>query len=455
MQMRPGMRAGSWAIMAGLVLVAMSALCGGAAAHKLKILHTFGQNQFDGLTPSAAPVMDAPGNLFGTTTNGGAHGAGAVYELTPKSNGKGYAYKIIYDFCSQTHCADGQMPTGGLIVDANGNLYGTALLSDLGNIYGGAAFELTHDAGRTNWTYTALYSFCAAGPPQCLDGSNPYTTLTYAGAATGAAYDGISPLYGSSTGGGPFNGYGVVFQLTPSGIRRTAWSESVLYDYCGGGDGCAQAFWAGDGIVADGNGNIFGAALVGGAFSSGAIFELPTGGTPRNAAVVYNFCSLSACADGGAPGGPPLLDAFENLFGTASSGGIRTRFCNSGCGTVFRLVPNGASWDYTVVHAFCAEGGHCRGGFSPWGSLLSDGAGSLFGTTASGGNVIKGRHARSFGGTLFALDTELSVLDRFCTEANCADGQAPLAGARSASGKIFGVTPAGGAGYGVIFEYLP
>ena len=144
----------------------------------------------DGANPLADLVIDTNGNLYGTTLKGGASGKGTVFEVT--ANG---SETVLYNFCSQPGCRDGSSPKAGLILDTNGNLYGTTY-------YGGAkrgrgtVFELS-----ASGTETVLHSFSANG----TDGYNP---------VAGLVMDDKGNLYGTTLVGGANKG-GTVFEVTP------------------------------------------------------------------------------------------------------------------------------------------------------------------------------------------------------------------------------------------------
>jgi uncharacterized repeat protein (TIGR03803 family) len=155
-------------------------------------------NCADGAQPSAGLVSDRKGNLYGTTSGGGAYQSGVVFKLTPKRK-----ETVLYGFCAQSNCADGALPLAGPVFDNRGNLYGTTP-------YGGASgagvvFKLTPKGKET-----VLYSFCAQG---CTDGYRPFA---------GVVFDQKGNLYGTTQYGGFSNyptdcykGCGVVFKLTP------------------------------------------------------------------------------------------------------------------------------------------------------------------------------------------------------------------------------------------------
>ena len=136
--------------------------CSGFAASQQKALYSFcatavGLYCIDGALPRAGLIRDDSGNLYGTTSEGGAGGAGTVFQLTPNKTKTAWAHKVLYRFCAQGggNCTDGAFPEAGVIRDASGNLYGT---TDGGGAVGeGTVFELTPPApGKTLWTETVL-----------------------------------------------------------------------------------------------------------------------------------------------------------------------------------------------------------------------------------------------------------------------------------------------------------
>jgi len=161
---------------------------------KEKVLHDFNNNGKDGYYPEAGLIFDATGNLYGTTYGGGADNVGAVFRLTRKASG-GWAEKILHDF--NDNGKDGAYPAAGLIVDASGNLYGTTY----GGAFGlGTAFELTPKAGG-GWTEKILHRFNDNGK----DGNHPQASLVF---------DASGNLYGTTYDGGVY-GDGTVFEITP------------------------------------------------------------------------------------------------------------------------------------------------------------------------------------------------------------------------------------------------
>ena len=314
---------------------------------ELSPLYSFQGGQ-DGARPSGGVTVGSDGNLYGTTSGGGQHGAGTVYKLSPpaaicRSFLCPWTETILYQF---TGGADGGYPGDAPVFDSAGNLYGTTGGGGIGD--NGVVFKLTHSG--SGWTESVLDSF--AGSP---DGVGP---------VAGVTFDGSGNLYGTTAEGGTANG-GTVYQLTPSG---SGYTEKVLYSFQGGSDG--ELPYAG--VVLDPAGNLYGATFYAGARQGGAIYEL----TPSNGNWVFNVIYSPVLQGlGGAAG--TLLRRFDgSLFGTLLTGGFDG--CSGyGCGSVFQLSPSNGSWVYTSLYEFTdgADGGN------PEGALILDEAGSLYGTT--------------------------------------------------------------------------
>jgi uncharacterized repeat protein (TIGR03803 family) len=221
------------------------------------VLHAFAGGK-DGASPTAGLTFDANGNLFGTAPNNGADGKGVVFELIPGSGG--WSESIVYTFTGGT---DGGVPTGGVIFDSTGNMYGTAgaggnVSCRLTGITGcGVVFELIPGAGGL-WTEMVLYSFSGA------DGVGP---------AAAMLFDPAGVLYGTTAFGGRNlcanePGCGVVFSLTPN--SDGTWSEAVLHTFSGTRD---QSLPEAP-LILDAKGNLYGTALGDPQYGDGAVFEL-------------------------------------------------------------------------------------------------------------------------------------------------------------------------------------
>jgi uncharacterized repeat protein (TIGR03803 family) len=200
----------------------------------------------DGDNPFAPLLLGTDGNLYGTTLAGGAHGDGEVFKITPSG-----ALTVLYSFCSQSGCADGEFPQTGLVQASDGNFYGTTIL---GGAYGnGTIFKMTPTG-----TLTTIYSVCSQNG--CPDGNYLYAGLIQ-------ATDGN--LYGIMQIGGA-NNFGTIFSITTSGALTT------LYSFCSQ-SGCADGEYPAAGLVQDTNGTLYGTTADGGANGDGTVFSLSLG----------------------------------------------------------------------------------------------------------------------------------------------------------------------------------
>jgi uncharacterized repeat protein (TIGR03803 family) len=150
----------------------------------------------DGVKPYFVNLVTGnAGNIYGTTVGGGLHQGGVVFELSPGKSG-GYSESVLYAFCAQNGCSDGTLPSGGVVFDAEGNLYGTTAYGGSG---GGVVYELSPTSGG-GWTETVIHSFTGA-----TDGAYPSGNLLL---------DALGSAYGMGEIGGLY-GFGVVFEVTP------------------------------------------------------------------------------------------------------------------------------------------------------------------------------------------------------------------------------------------------
>ncbi|MEI9933165.1 MAG: choice-of-anchor tandem repeat GloVer-containing protein [Rhizomicrobium sp.] len=439
-----------------MLLGAFAPVRSAASAHGYseQIVHSYCEKSKcrDGGGPQAKPLLDPAGNLYVANAT--------VLEFTRDEFGK-WNEKTLYTFCSRANCRDGIRPSVSLIMDVSGNLYGTTLLG--GKYNTGLAFELLPDAERKRWTEKVLYDFCYPdGNGGCTVGNGTewqVSGLTYAGAASGALYDGISPLYGTTghggTGGSPG---GTVFELTPGTPK---WQETILYSFCSQTD-CADGAYPTAGVILDGNGNLYGTTVDGGhgTGTPGTVFELSSNArrTQWTETVLHSFCSQSNCTDGAGPEGELVMDASGNLLGTTVAGG------STMAGVIFKLVPNGASSTETVLYNFCSRTTNCLDGASPNSSLVLDASGNIFGVTPYGGGN-NGGDSFEGSGTLFELTpSQYRVLHKFCAKQFCDDGQFPLAGViLDGAGNLYGTTRSGGKGGvggeghygGTVFQFSP
>ena len=320
---------------------------------QLSVLFAFtGGN--DGGNPYAGVTFDAQGNLYGTTQAGGAYGAGTVFELSPAMGG-GWTESVLYSFSGGT---DGKSPFSGVILDPEGNLYGT---TNAGGTYSlGTVFKLTPPGGGGGgWSESVLHSFS-----NIHDGANPYA---------GLVRDYQGNLYGTTVAGG--SGAGTVFKLAPPANRETTWTESVIHSFRGGRDGAAPYA----DLILDAAGNLYGTTSGGGIgqYGYGIVFMLSPpnpGKVTWTESAIYRFTGKNG--DGAYPYARLVLDGQGNLYGTTQNGGARA-------GTVFKLSPpiGNGPWIETVLYSFAS----LPNGAYPFAGVILDNKGNLYGTTSLGG----------------------------------------------------------------------
>jgi uncharacterized repeat protein (TIGR03803 family) len=319
------------------------------------VLYNFSEGT-DGANPLASVIFDSVGNLYGTMPHGGAYGYGVVFELSPV--GASWTETVLYNFCSQADCADGEYPVNTLIMDPAGNLYGVT--NQGGSTGAGTVFELSPAGG--NWTEQVLYSpgsttgyginagltMDAAGnifgatwstvfelSPNGKGAWNPTVIHIFDGGAKdgmGAAgtpvLDKDGNLYGTTIYGATKN-LGTVYKLSPvtKGKKKGTWTVKILHSFKGG---LKDGYYPVAGIVFDAAGDIYGTTEYGGKYSDGAVFELVANGKGSyKEKVLWSFNGT----DGGYPYDSPILDSSGNLYGTTYDGG------SHGAGVVYEVTP--------------------------------------------------------------------------------------------------------------------
>jgi len=321
-----------------------------------KVLYSFTGSGGDGGYPDAGLIIDASGNLYGTTSQGGTNDYGTVFQLVYSSSTGTYTENVLYSFTQSG--GDGAQPLG-LVMDASGNLYGTTTGGGTNDV--GTVFELVYSSGT--YSEKVLHSFTNSGG----DGANP----------AGLVMDASGNLYGTTTFGGT-SLYGTVFELVNS---SGTYSEKVLYSFTNsGGDGGYPYA----GLLRDLVGNLYGTTQIGGTNDAGTVFELVYSSGTYTEKVLYSFTNSGG--DGAYPDAGLVRDPSGNLYGTTNEGGT------NGYGTVFELVYFSGAYTEKVLHSFTNSGGD---GAYPYAGLVRDPSGNLYGTTHGGG-------AYTFG-TVFGL----------------------------------------------------
>jgi hypothetical protein len=441
-----------------LFIAVLALISYASASWKGEVLYSF-QGGNDGYTPVNGVVFDKAGNLYGVNSWGGdsscsSQGCGTVFELSPPDHKGAWRETVIYAFEGvNTGAGDGYTPAGSVIIDQQGNLYGTTSMGGtgpcilLGSAAGcGIVYELSPPKQKGGaWRYSILYNFQGGN-----DGYFPIGDLVF---------DSQGNLYGATWFGGgkgtTCNLYyggncGSVFKLSPPKKKGGVWEETILHRFAGGTDGanpngelildsegtiygttvaggyakgicdpggCGMAFelrppttknggWKAKalyrfqgqdgaspmaGVVFGGAGRLYGTLSAGANDANGAVFALvaPAGGDMPWKATI--LYRFKDKSDGTSPRDPIVFDASGNLYGTALGGGTHR-------GTVFRLQPpkRGESWSLTVLYTFFGS----PGGDHPTAGLIFDTRGNLYSTTQGGGT---GQLCQGGCGTVFEV----------------------------------------------------
>ena len=377
----------------------------------LTTLVTF--NGANGSKPDSSLIADANGDLFGTTSMGGANGQGTVFEIVKTAAGYASTPTVLVTF----DVASGFRPEAGLIVDANGDLFGTTIGGGANGL--GTVFEIAKTASGYASTQTTLVSF--NGP----DGSTPSFGALLA--------DANGNLFGTTDQGGA-NDFGTVFEIakTAGGYAST---PTTLVSFNG-----TNGEIPGAGLIADANGDLFGTTFAGGASNDGTLFEIAktAAGYASTPTTLFGFDG----PHGANPFGSLIADANGDLFGTTAAGGLS----NLDFGTVFELAKTAGGYASTPTVLLSFDGSN---GKTPGGGLIADANGDLFGTATRGGSGGEGtvfeiqKTAGGYGATPIELAGFNGTNGGFPESSLIAD----------ANGDLFGTTDAGGANDdGTVFE---
>ena len=393
------------------------ALVPASQGQSFQVLHNFGASG-DGTLPSGSLVMDNQGHLYGVTIDGGTgscsdYGCGTVYQLT-RVDGEWYE-TILHSFDFNT---EGAQPYGPLAIDDAGDLYGPTSDGGPGGI--GSAFELS--STENGWELSLIYD---SGSKEGFI-SNGHDIYADLGPGSHLA--------------------GAIAELSPS---QNGWIYSQLYSFCSLPK-CVDGYDVKWPLTLDAKGNIYGATYFGGN-GYGLAFELSHNRVsssisgPWTYHIMHRFASFPT--DGGYPGSGLVLDQLGNAYGVSYNGGA------NGNGAVYKLTPFLAVpwvWTETQIYNFPAD--LQNGGF-PVGNLVFDQAGNLYGSAGGGTGC------NPYGcGVIFKLTPgangqwSYSVVHYF----NGEDGFGPNPLAVDQNGNLFGTTQVGGTyNYGVAFEIMP
>lgn len=384
-------------------------------------------NGINGQYPAAGVVFDPQGNMYGTTAQGGPSfnplgssvvndGLGTVWKYSP-----GTGLTTLFSFSGTVAPSNnGYRPLTPLVLDAQGNLYGTTYYGGIdftpdinGHLGWGTIFKLS-PAGQ----FTEVHQF--SGP----EGANP----------VGMLIDGQGNLFGTTWQGGfLWNpslgdfGLGTVFERAAGGT----FSNPVLFSSGNGGGNISG------GLVSDGQGNFYGTTYQGGSQGRGSLFKYSSA---TGLTTLVNFNGLN----GMLPSAPPIIDSQGNLYGTTVQGGAFFTPSNACCGTLWKystttgVLTTLVSFDGFQVPA---------DGMFPSGAVTMDSHGNLYGGTVMGG---------AFGdGILYEYSSagQLSMLVTFSGPNGWnPEGNLTFDGA----GNLYGVTNQGGtSGYGTVFKLTP
>ena len=379
-----------------------------AQAQAFSVIENF--NGSLGQNPTGPLVADQSGNLYGSDQTGGTFGYGSLYEL-PVGGGE----KSLYSFTGGSLGANPYFTA--LTRGTDGNFYGVTpyggnLSNDCVSLGCGVVFRVTQ-SGKEK----VLYSFQGGS-----DGSFPFSQLI---AGENGKFYGVAGNGGGSSSSCEF-GCGVVYELNAAG------KETVLYSFTGGSDGADP----GPGLIRDSQGNLYGTTGGGGVYGGGTVFMLDPAGDETT---LYSFT-------GGADGFSPLFlirDAEGNLYGNTAGGGDLS--CTLGCGVLFEIDSSG---DESTIYTFT----NGAGGYYPLGPMVRDPDGNLYGTANQGGSTSNECPAGC--GVVFRVGPSgaETVLHGFVGT----DGAYPFGGLLRFNNYLYGTTTSGGTGSsGTAYKITP
>jgi hypothetical protein len=402
------------------LIVLLALTCASLRAQTFQVIYSFAggssaQHPIAGVTP------DRHGNLYGTTAWGGgsSNGSGTAYEL--QRTGSGFIYHQLHSFGNGL---DGSFPWAGVTIGPDGSLFGTTY--DGGTGQNGIVYQLRPPitfcgSASCRWSETILYNFTRGS-----DGGDPQGAVVF---------DQAGNLYGTNVNGGAGD-VGVAYEMRRNG---QGWSYQVIYPFTNGQDGGNPTA-----LVFDGSGNLYGPAAAGGqpgctGFGCGTIFKLSPSQSGWIEQTLYSFHDGS---DGSDPQGGVILDNAGNVYGSTC--------CGDGTGgTIFEISPSGGVWNFSLMYRY---GG---AGLGPWGNLVRDSAGNLYGASVMNGlynNGVVFKLTPADGGWIYTSLHDFT---------GGSDGEWPEGGLTiDSAGNIYGTTYQGGLqncgeGCGVVYEITP
>jgi uncharacterized repeat protein (TIGR03803 family) len=315
---------------------------------------------------------------------------------------------------------EGEYADTDLETDIADNIYGTTVLG--GEFGGGTVFQLSPTPN--GWVHTVLYSFTGGA-----DGGEPYKGVTL---------DSEGNLYGTAVTGGSGScegGCGVAYKLTKSG---GSWTQTIIHAFTGGNDGSGP----GARLTVDPSGNVYGMAPTGGAYGLGTIYKIHQ--EPNGAWTFKVIHAFTGGADGGSGSAGRMILRNGRLYGAATTGGTY------GSGIVFEITPRGAGrWDFRTIYSFRGQ----PDGSFPYGALLFNSSGNIYGTTYYGGanniGAVYELSPRPIG------EWNENVLYSF---QGGTDGNSPISNlvfGGAGNLDLYGTTSEGGLGRGTIFKLSP
>jgi uncharacterized repeat protein (TIGR03803 family) len=369
-----------WKISA-IAAILLAASAGIAHAQE-QVLYSFQGGTTDGKAPNGGLAIDKAGNLYGVGSSGGANSGGVIYELSPPSqSGGAWTETIVYNFGDDPGA--GGSP-GGVGAGA------TVIFDSNGNLYGTAGGGDTAGMGEDNAGVVYEASPPAGGGEWTAQALytfiyNPSDQTLLDNPNGAVVFDKSGNLYGIATGGGTYGGGGV-FELSPPAQSGGAWTMQPLYSF--NNSIVASLPWgpgANASLILDAAGNLYGTTEYGGVSDLGTVYELsppaPGGNGEWTPTILYSFHATKAAEfDGTLPFGSLIFDKLGNLYGSTTSGGTGEG------GIVFELSPpasSGGKWTETVLYNFTYA--TATDVSTPNANLLFDKQGNLWGTGFHGG----------------------------------------------------------------------